>query len=579
MDAGNRTVVGIFAAAVALAIGAVAWLALSGSPRPEEPKTAGMGRVDGSTSAKPRVDLGKKAGRTPPKGPRERPKPPMFELAGLVLGPDGAPAPGATVVLYEASRESVGQVRASEAPAVERVNPEVLREVFALTVEEAGGTAWYTGVPALPETAPDPREVGRATAGEDGKFLFRLKEKGPFRIEAHKEGAGHAVASDVSPGGTPVVLKLGSASSLPGRVVGAEGGPIAGASVVVRSARIARTAKTAADGSFAILDIPPGKYSLTAGAPGLAPVILPSVEAPPPGGPVEVVLGAGCAVRIVVMKYEDPPPGFKRRTGNVLPPTPPVDGAVVVLYHPQSDSYRSGVTSAEGVARIDRLGPGLWRVGAHKDGFGVGFTRDVQFKPGASGEEGREIRLVPAVETPLRILAEDGRPLRGVRIYTGGEDEDFDEKASRLVGQTDDDGVVKFTFDDAVPWKSVVWVVPEDGAVAKAEPEDIGSPDEVKVVVRPGRTVQGTMRDMTGRGLPGVKVKLEVTDDDNDVDIGLYVYTDAHGNYRFPTVPYGEVTIEGETEDGDWDIVDVEAENRENPLVRDIRLEGEQPEK
>ncbi|MHC4923672.1 MAG: hypothetical protein ACYTG4_06280, partial [Planctomycetota bacterium] len=57
-----------------------------------------------------------------------------------------------------------------------------------------------------------------------------------------------------------------------------------------------------------------------------------------------------------------------------------------------------------------------------------------------------------------------------------------------------------------------------------------------------------------------------------DLDIELVGYTDDEGKYRFPSLPFGETMVEVETDD-DWDDVEIEEENRENPLKRDFMLE------
>ncbi len=183
--------------------------------------------------------------------------------------------------------------------------------------------------------------------------------------------------------------------------------------------------------------------------------------------------------------------------------------------------------------------------------------------------------MFAAVETPIRVVDENGNPLRNARVFTGGNDEDYDERRSKLVGRTDDDGRIKFTFDDQVRWKSVVWVVPEEGGGAiKVEPDD-PTGGEVKAVVRPGRVVQGTVTDTKGKALKGVQVHVEVTDDDHDVDVTLNVYTDEKGAYRFPPLPFGDVSLEADLE-GEFETQDVDAEVRENPLVRDFKLNVEE---
>jgi hypothetical protein len=591
MAAGNRVVVALFALAVALSLAAVAWIVLHSAPAGE----TGRHLPPPSAERPPRpVPPTPKPNRTSPTDRPKRidpskPRSP-FEVWGEVRGPDDVPVPGADVVVLSLSRKEV--LQPSLAPGPERLAAEVLRECFALEPDEAVKMNLYSGVPAMPgEGAPggaaappgtESRELRRAATGEDGKFRIQVPGKGPFRIEARKEGVGSAVASDVvavdaANPGPPLVLRLGPSAALSGRVSSNTGSaPVEGAVVVVRAGGIARGARSGPDGTFSVPDLPPGKYSLVAGAPGFAPVTLP-VEAPS-AAPVEVVLGSGFAARVNVMKREIPPPGTRPQRGVPPPRGAPLEGALVVLLHRQTQTYRSGVTGPDGTVVIDRLGMGRWQVSVRKEGFGLGVGREIDFKAGSPPEDGRDVRLFPIVKTPVSLLDEAGSPVRNARVFSGGLDEDFDERHSVQIGKTDDDGRIEISFDDGVPWKSVVWVVPEDGAAMKVEPEDPILGTEVKAVVRPGRVVQGTVTDAKGQAVKGAQVHVEVMEDEHDIDVSLYVYTDDKGSYRFPSLPWGDVSLEVDAE-GDSDSQEVDAEVKDNPLVRDFRLGAEEPPK
>jgi len=575
MSSSNRAVVALFALAVVAALGAVAWLVLGSTPPAEAPPPI-------ATIAKPPVPTGKPPlGHKPPRpehlppGPAGRPAVTNFVVAGLVKGPDGAPVPEADVVLFTGAARELPQ---APAPAsAEKVPPETLRELFSLEPDELAGTNLYSGVPALPTGAPAAaeKEVDRAKTGADGTFRITLKSRGPFRVDARKEGVGHAVATDVAAGQTDLVLTLGPAATLAGRVLASAGTPVEGAVVVIRSGSTVRGATAGADGAFSVPDLAPGRYALDAGAPGFAPTSLPSVEVPA-AAPLDVVLGAGYAARVTVTKRElpaPPPPGTPRQRGGAMPQGAPLDGALVVLFHRQSRTYRSALTGPDGIARIDRLGAGRWTLAARKEGFMVGIGKEIAFKVGSPPEESREVRMIPSVPTPVRVLDEAGSPIRNAKVYTGGLDVEYDERHSVLVGKTDTDGRIDFAFDDGIPWKGVLWIVPEDGsAVVKVEPDDPTSGEEVKAVVRPGRVVQGTVTDQKGNGIAGAQVLVNVTSDEPEVDVGLYVYTDAKGTYRFPSLPFGDVSLEVDA-DGEWDTVDVDGEVKDNPLVRDFKIE------
>jgi hypothetical protein len=575
MAAGNRVVVGLFALAVIAALAAVGWLVLRPSPAGETGTHLPPPSADRPTRTPPT--------QRPPKTPVDRTKPkgeprvaPTYEITGEVRGPDDAPVPAAEVVVLSSSRKEA--LQPSVAPAAEKVPTETLRECFALEPDEAAKMSYYSGVPAIPgeaaasgTTPAESRELRKTTTGDDGKFRVAVPGRGPFRVEARKQGLGTAVASEVAVPGPLLVLRLGPAAALVGKVSGSVGGaPVDGAVVVVRAGGLSKGARSGADGTFSIPDLPPGKYTLVAGAQGFAPVTV-SVEAPA-AAPVEVALGAGYSARINVMKREFPEPGAPRPPRGTPPPKgPPVEGATVVLLHRQTQTYRSGVTGPDGSVLIDRLGAGRWQIAVRKEGFTLGIGREIDFKVGTLVEESRDVRLFAAVKTPLRILDEAGSPIRNARVFTGGLDEDFDERHSVAIGRTDDEGRIEVSFDDGVPWKSVVWVVPDEGAAVRLEPEDPISGTEVKAVVRPGRVIQGTVTDAAGRGIKGAQVRVEVMDDDNDIDVALYVYTDDKGSYRFPSLPFGDVSLDVDAE-GEFDSQDVDADVKDNPLVRDFKL-------
>jgi len=575
MSAGGRGVVAAFALAVAAALGAVSWLVFSSGPhaevstgKPSSPPPAV--RPSAKPTGKAAVPPGPRPPGTP-RVPKDRPKPPVLEILGKVLGPSGEPVAGAGISVFPPPSEESGSSTAPHSAGGPGADPEALRELFALDPEEVKGVRPWTGVPPIPAPGPPPREEARGDSGEDGTFRIQVRRRGPFRLQARKEGLGQAVASAVNAGGEPVVLRLGSSVDLEGRVVaGTE--PVEGAVVVVRSGTVEKGATTAAGGAFRVEDLPPGKYAVTAGAAGHALTTLASVEIPLASGPLEIVLAGGYSVRVTVMRWEAPPSGWKRTSGVPLPPGPVLEGAQVLLYRRAGGYCLSAVTGPDGQARFDRLGEGAWRMGVRKEGFCVGFSKELRFKPGSPPEESREVRLEPAVATPIRVQDEAGNPVRNARLYTGGSDQEFDERHSRLVGRTDDEGAARFTFDDGVPWKSVVWVVPEDGSAAvMLEPEDSSSGKEEKVVVRPGRLVQGTVTDAEGKPVAGATVTLDIYDDDRDLDIELIGYTDAAGRYRFPAVPFGDVDLEVEGGD-EWETDEVDMEVRDNPLVRDFKL-------
>jgi len=581
MNSSNKAVVALFALAVVAALAAVAWLVLDSAPRSEP----------GIHPPVPPVKSGAKDPVPPPRDPRTGRNPPRvkqgkvtaWEVAGLVKGPDGAAAADAEVAVFPGvSRDVPLAPSTASSTSTEKIPEETLRELFSLDPDDLAATSLYSGVPVLPTAAAPEKETAHVRTGPDGAFRVPVKFRGPFRLVARKEGVGHAVVADVQAldaavGGAGVTLTLGPASTLAGRVVNGAGGAVEGAVVVIRSGSSSRGATSGPDGAFAIQDLVPGKYVLDAGAQGLAPASLAAVEVPA-AAPLEVVLGAGYAVRVTVAKREVPvhQPGMPNPNRNAVFQGPPVEGALVVLYHRQSRTYRSAVTGADGTVRIDRLGTGQWLLSARKEGFLVGLGKVIHFRTGSPPEETREVKMYASVPTPIRVLDENGLPIRAAKVFTGGLDIEYDPRHSVQVGKTDDEGRISFAFDDGIPWKGILWIVPEDGgAVVKVEPDDPTSGEEVRAVVRPGRVIQGTVSDQRGRPVKGAQVLVNVTNDEPEVDVGLYAYTDEKGVYRFPALPFGDVSLEVDA-DGEWDTQDIEAEVKDNPLVRDFKIEVEE---
>ena len=161
----GKSAVALFALVVAAAIGAVAWLVLSGGPPPSRSTTDGPHPAPPVHPAPSPPEEGLKPPKPDPRRPRN-PTPIVLEVKGRVLGPAGAPEAGAEVVVFRPVREGPAGASATPAPPEEKVDPEVLRECFALTHEEMSSSSWYSGVPRPPESKEPAPEAGTRKAPE-----------------------------------------------------------------------------------------------------------------------------------------------------------------------------------------------------------------------------------------------------------------------------------------------------------------------------------------------------------------------------------------------------------------------------
>jgi protocatechuate 3,4-dioxygenase beta subunit len=128
-------------------------------------------------------------------------------------------------------------------------------------------------------------------------------------------------------------------------------------------------------------------------------------------------------------------------------------------------------------------------------------------------------------------------------------------------------------FDEAIPRKSALWVLPPEGATMRVEPSPRDEDGELKAVVRPGRIVRGTVRDGAGGPVSGATVTLRVEAESRELAVRLRTSTDAAGAYAFPRVASGALRV---TAEGNSDYTESRCEEarREDLLVVDLRLGG-----
>ncbi len=578
MAAGDRVVYAGFGLAVAAALGAVAWLALSPAtpagappaPPVKKPPDVSKTQQQGGKPVTPAPDA---TPAVPPVTPPPRP-PVEAVVRGSVQDGFGNPIPGARVEIHDGvgvANKPLPAEPGDPASAKARIPAVVLRDCFYLEPDEPAGLAPFSGMPrdAVAGKRGDP--VATAETDGEGKFSIPFTAPRRVRVEAVKAGMSRAFIDGVTPNGNPIVLVLGEEAPLRGTCVDADTRtPVIGAVVVVRSGSTTATTRSADDGSFSLPGLPAGKYSVQAGAPGYTLTKIRSLELVPGRAPAEVPMGRGFTA--TVQAYQGDPHNPRTARGAAGPAGPPVEGALVVLLQRGDETYVTATTGADGTARFTGLCEGRWRVAVAKSGLSTGLARDFQFDVRNTGEQTRALALYPLVATPIRVVDTSGGPVTAT-LYWCGIDDEFDAKYSEVIGKTDAGGRISVTFDDGVPRKSIAWVVPDNGAAAvQVEPDDPFSGDEVVAIARAGRTARGRVTDQNKRPVANAMVGIEVSSDSLENDVILHTYTDADGRYSFPAVPFGDTYMEVETDD-DWVDEDIDEGNRDNPLVKDFVVE------
>jgi hypothetical protein len=488
-------------------------------------------------------------------------------VSGRVLDAQGKGLSGAVVRLLPPTKVTA-------AAAGTRDMEEVRRLAQIVTIYEEWDTvrplsSWAES-PAAEQNRSAAAEIARAETGADGAFKIEIPTaagRGPFRLSARVEEIGSASAANVN-AGDKVDLILSSGGVVQGRVV-AEGpeDPIPGARLVFDSGEREFAAVSDDTGAFRIEGMPPGRFTLRAGAKGRTPILDRMVQVQR-GEPVVVKLPQGCLLRIKCTVETD------QSHGNA---DAPIANVEVVALEEGTQVYVIGRTNDVGVAEFAGLPVGTWVVNGRVNGFVSGGDVVVRIEAGKPIVDD-EIVFDQAVDTPLEVVDETGLPIAGVEFFTGDGADGYDAvRSEKLPGTTDAQGKWSFPFEFSGP-RDRVFGFKKGYGLVQAFPDDNTSGEAMRLVLRKAVRVFGKLTDDQGTGVPNAIVRITFDPKDGDPAIDqmvALVRTDAQGSYDFPYVPAGfEMTIEGESEDSySDDMPTIEQEEFKSEYQVDLRLE------
>jgi len=250
-----------------------------------------------------------------------------------------------------------------------------------------------------------------ATADADGAFAVADLTAGRrVDLRAHLPGYAAVWVEDVEPPAADVRFELEPTARVAGTVVDEAGEPLAGAEVTVRSqpsvpgsggrlkvgAPVERSARSGPDGTFEVVDVPPGEAAVQATADGFVP-----------GRPEEVEVPAGGVVEDLRLALE---------RGGILEGVvtdaggEPVAGALVT----DGDVVARG--DREGHYRLAGVPPGPAEIRAfHPDHLPARAEVDVE-----AGVQSLDLAMRAGVEVRGRVVDGDGRVVADAAVELSG---------------------------------------------------------------------------------------------------------------------------------------------------------------
>jgi carboxypeptidase family protein len=255
-------------------------------------------------------------------------------------------------------------------------------------------------------------------SGRDGAFSFAGLAPGGETLRASRQGfAARTLPGIGVPSAEPVLVRLDPAARISGTVKDDSGEPVAGANVLLSEVSSAagdgappqdRTrpvgaAVSDAEGRFAAADLPPGRFSLLAAAPGFLSATLKGLDLPDGGeiAGVEVVLPRGATVQGTVS----------------TPDGTPAAGAKVIAIDGGGAAAQTLVGRPETIAD----GDGHYQLGGVSEGPHTILAEHPDFRPARRplqvqpGSNTLDLRLERGAEISGRIASREG-PVAGADV-------------------------------------------------------------------------------------------------------------------------------------------------------------------
>ena len=412
-------------------------------------------------------------------------------------------------------------------------------------------------------------QVNVTRAGEGPQRSTAVACADPSIPDCHRTGADGIVAvrtiegrhdlivfgDDVSPARLPnqvlnarsatIVVHVDRGVEISGRVVLADGTPVAGAVVEMTTQVMPRSAVSAADGTFTMAGIASGSSVVTAvssdGHLSATPV---TVNAPARDVTLTMPRGGRIEGRVLDRATQQPVTDF-----SILRPSRSGRGD-------WDDSGQQPVHSDDGRYALDNVSPGAARLLVRASGYVAGSRSDITVEDGKT-VSGIDVQLDRGAKVSGRVTSANA-PVAGVQVHLA-----FMRMPSFNEATTDADGF--YTLDGVAEGDRTI-EFQKTGYVVAQKPVEImaGKDLHLDVELDRGRELRGRVTDHSGRGLPGVYVSATVAEPRS----WNPVMSDADGSFLMQGLAEGKYKVTAR-KDG---LVSGEANDVEVPQQRPLTL-------
>jgi len=406
---------------------------------------------------------------------------------------------------------------------------------------------------SLPVACADPARPDCHRTGADGIVSLQAAEGHYDVVVAGDDMAPARLPNQtLSARSSTLVVHVDRGIEISGRVVLADGTPVADAIVEVPTGMMTRSATSGADGTFRITGIASGSSVVRAfssdrrmSSPGV------TVDAPAKDVTLTMPRGARVEGRVVDRATQQPVTDFTI----LLPSRNNNPGAM------GGSSFSGGtpIHSDDGRYSLDNIPAGTLQLMVRATGYVPGTRNDITVEEGKT-VSGIDLQLDKGATVSGRVTSASS-PVAGVQVRLG-----FQRTPSFTNSTTDADGL--YTLD-GVPDGDQNVEFQKTGFALLRKPVSVASGKDVRLDVEmdPGRELRGRVVDHAGRGVLGAYVSADMSNV-GGAQRPEFVTTDGDGSFSMQGLTDGRYRVTARKEG----FVTAEANDVELPQMRPITL-------